>query len=73
MPAAEIRAKTPPDRKAQAKEFAALLKRAMEQPGVKEVMQVYGDWCETNEATATFQAYQNPSLPNLLSSSSEPA
>jgi hypothetical protein len=62
-----------PDRKEQAKQMAALLQKAMEQPGVKEVMQVYGQWCETSEVTAKFEAYQHPFLQDVLSSSSEPA
>jgi hypothetical protein len=56
----------------EAKELSALLEKAMEQPGVKEVMEVYGDWAKPNEVATTFQAYQNPYPPNTVSSSSEP-
>lgn len=55
-----------------AKQLSVLLAKAMEQPGVKEVMQVYGEWSKANEVTTTFQAYQNPYPPNTVSSSSEP-
>jgi hypothetical protein len=64
---------TTPDRQEQGKQLAALLEKAMEQPGVKDVMQVYGQWCETSEVSAAFQVYQRPFLQNILSSSSEPA
>jgi hypothetical protein len=69
--------KTKPPQKASSlkedeKEISALLKEALAQPGVKEVMQVYGDWVKTNEATTVYQAYQNPYPPNTVSSSSEP-
>ncbi|MGI8482372.1 MAG: hypothetical protein ACR2MF_09960 [Chthoniobacterales bacterium] len=55
-----------------AKELSVLLEKAMQQPGVKEVMEVYGDWAKTNEVSTTFQAYQYPYPPNTVSSSSEP-
>jgi len=59
--------------KAGAKELSALLEKAMQRPGVKEVMEVYGEWTKTNEVAATFQAYQNPYPPSTVTSSSEPA
>jgi hypothetical protein len=57
----------------EAKQLAALLEKAMEQPGVKEVMQVFGEWSKTNEAITIYQSYQDPYPPNTLSSSSNPA
>jgi hypothetical protein len=56
-----------------AKQLSILLEKAMERPGVKEAMEVYGEWTKTNEVSATFQAYQNPYPPNTVTSSSEPA
>jgi hypothetical protein len=57
--------------KAEAKELSRLLEKAMQQAGVKEVMEVYGEWSKTNEITMAFQTYQNPYSPNTVSSSSE--
>jgi hypothetical protein len=55
-----------------AKQLAILLEKAMQQPGVKDVVEVYGKWTETNEVAATFQAYLNPYPPSTVTSSSEP-
>ena len=60
------------DPKEDAKHLAALLKKAMEQPGVREVMQVYGESTKVNEVLSVYQAYQNPYPANTVSSSSEP-
>jgi hypothetical protein len=56
-----------------AEQFSALLEKAMEQPGVKEVMEVYGGWMKTNEVMTAFEVYQYPYPPSTVSSSSEPA
>lgn len=48
-----------------------LIAKAMEQPGVKEVMKVYGEWQETSEVAAAFQSYQNPYPPSTVTSSSQ--
>jgi hypothetical protein len=55
-----------------AKQLAILLEKAMQRPGVKDVMEVYGKWTETNEVVTTLQTYLNPSPPSTVSSSSEP-
>jgi hypothetical protein len=59
--------------KEDAKELTALLEKAMQRPGVKEVMEVYGEWEKTNDAAQIFQAYQNPYPPSSVTSYSEPA
>jgi len=53
--------------------LAALLEKAMQRPGVKEVMEVYGGWVKTNEAAQIFEAYQYPNPPSSVTSYSEPA
>ena len=55
-----------------AKNLEILLEKAMQRPGVKDVMDLYGKWTETNEMAATFQTYSNPYPPSTVTSSSEP-
>lgn len=53
------------------KELSELIGEAMRQPGVKDVMEVFGGWSKVNDAATTYQIYQNPYPPNTVSSSSE--
>jgi len=48
-----------------------LIAKALEQPGVKEVMQVYGQWHQTTELTATLQSFENFYPPSTVTSSSQ--
>jgi hypothetical protein len=63
----------PADPKADAERLAVLLKKAMEQPGVREVMEIYGGSAKATEAVNAYQIYQNPYPTNTVSSSSEPS
>jgi len=54
-------------------QLCALLAKAKEQPGVREVMQVYGQCEQAAGFVASFQAHQNQSYPpSTVTSSSEP-
>jgi hypothetical protein len=52
------------------KELSDLLKQAMEQPGVEDVMRVFGGWSVVSDANEKYRAVQNPYPPNIVSSSS---
>ncbi len=61
------------DPQKEAKKLSVLLAKAMEHPGVKDVMQVYGEWNKANEVIVIYRGFQNPYPPNILNSSANPA
>lgn len=48
------RAEAPPSAREQA--YADLLRKALERPGIREVMQVYENWREVDHALAPYRA-----------------